>query len=247
MASIDGFLELADGGFHPPVQTRFSQRLLPPRHANATRDPTAVRERRLTLAFVIAVDVVLLLALRWAMQPPPVARRVEARPQLVFITLPRAVAPVPAVTKVAPHDLHAPSPPTRSPPPARALPARGALQAVLVPPAKAVTTVPPAANIRLYSTDGRLLLPPPPAASSSRDLLAHQNSAGLLPGGYLPHRVDMPVQAAKIVKVVQGIQAFTGGGPYDPCPDLSAQMAKLDDPDAIARAESHYEQACEGH
>lgn len=245
MASIDAFLELADGEFDLPPRTRASQRFFPPLQARRRHDPAATRERRWIIAFVVLVDVVLLLALRWAMQVTPVARRVDDRPQLVFIELPRTMpppAPAPAPLPAVPsRRTQVPMPPTlvrRAPSP------RQDLQAVRVPtaPSGPVSSLP--VDATGYTPFGRV--PAPATAPPPRDLLAHRSTAGLLPGGDRPYRAALPVQASKLDKAVRAIQVITGGGPYDPCPDLRAQMADINDPDAVERAEQHYEQACSG-
>lgn len=243
MASIDAFLELADGEFDLPPRTRASQRFFPPPQARGERDPAAIRERRWIIAFVVLVDVVLLLALRWAMQVTPAARRVDDRPQLVFIDLPRALPPPPPapLPAVASRRTQVPMPPTLVRP---APPPRQDLQAVRVPTAPSGPVSSLSVDATGYTPFGRV--PAPATAPPPRDLLAHRSTAGLLPGGDRPYRAALPVQASKLDKAVRAIQALTGGGPYDPCPDLRAQMADINDPDAVERTEQHYEQACSG-
>lgn len=238
LASIDAFWDLAACAPVPKDATRASLRRLRPA-AVSTIDPSATRERLLIIAVVVLLHVALMLALRAAMQPAPMAHPVTLMPLQITIIERRVmlIQPAPRTPPPMPHSLFAPRP--------SALRA-DALQAVVIAPRVVPSPDTPPTNALLYDRDGTMHLPSA-SASAKRDPFAWRSPSAKLPGadsrGNAPEvrAGRSPQQTVELV----GALLF-GGGHYDPCQGIELQMVNLDDADARAEAEARYERSCEG-
>lgn len=223
----------------------------------------------LIIGVVVLLHVVLLLALRAAMQPAPMIRSVESAPlQITFIE--RHASPIQPAPRIPPPIPHSPFMPRPSVPPA------DALQAVTIAPRVAPDEpAPPKAS--LYSSDGALLTPDAPTQPLPRDLMSHRSASWMLPGQGRVHSPDFHVRPGispqDVVntagRVISGLLANsanatrsdingitptaadrglrTSDRDSDPCEDIALNMVNLEDAGMRKEAEERYEQSCEGH
>ncbi|MBS0194850.1 MAG: hypothetical protein JSR34_11470 [Proteobacteria bacterium] len=249
MATIEAFLDFSfqQPDAAPPV--RASLRRL--RECKAAAKGEGVRaDRVVACVAAITLQVALLLGLRWAMRPGREVTPADTEPLQAQVLAPPRVQILPSVpTRPQPmpvnHRVAAPRMQTQQ---ARR---SEALQAVAVPrPAQPSPPLPDSASsrIRLYGMDGRVLVPSSSTSSSQpRDLLAEPSTTRGLPGSGRPALADFHVNTtSKAKKAADLIAAFTGGGSYDPCPELHQRMVDLNDRRNAEAAEAQYEQACEG-
>jgi hypothetical protein len=255
LASIDAFLELAASEVAPKPALRNSLRRLGTA-GTPTFDWHATGQRALILVGIAVLHVLLLFALREAMRTPLIARGVESMPfQVTFIEPHRVLAASQPIIGAHPVRRLGAVPQRRTQA-LRTAPRKDALQAVtIVPPAPVEIT---STGALLYNIDGSLRLPPASTRAPSRDLLAHQSMVGLLPRigheGSSSLRVH-PITPQEIVEGIgahwvyrkpSGELALTGGGHFDPCPDIENDMLNQDDAGVREDAERRYEKSCEG-
>lgn len=234
MASIDGFHEIAAREFAPLRGPKGSLRRS---HRPASRDSgdSVAPERVIVLAVVIVVHLLLLLALRAAMEPS--ARRHAASPERFEI-------------RIISRQRTLSMPPTRSESKrARPLVAHreDALQAMTLPAPGPAPTPPAgfAAPVWIEPGKGSTPIPTRPALPE-RVPWERLRASNQLPGA--DSRGNAPeVRASRSPQqtvAMVGALLF-GGGSYDPCPDIERQMVN-GDADTRVEAEARYERSCEG-
>ncbi|MBS0213088.1 MAG: hypothetical protein JSR26_07925 [Proteobacteria bacterium] len=249
MATIEAFFDFSLQQPDPGRPIRVSLRRLRERKAAAQGEGVRA-DRVVACVAAITLQVALLLGLRWAMRPgrEATATYTEAL-QAQALAPPHAqILPTPMRPRALPVNRRVVSPRPQAQPVRRS----EALQAVAMPgpiqrpPPPTDSTSP---RLRLYGMDGRVLVPSSGTSSNhARDLLAEPSTVRGLPGSGRAAQADFHVNTtSKVQKVAAFIAAYTGGGSYDPCPDLRQEMVNLEHPERMAAAADRYAHACEGH
>jgi len=247
VASIDGFLDHFDAEAMVRPATRASLRPVRSRGMESNE----VRERALLWLLVALLHLLLILALRSAMQPLPLVRDTVVQPlQITFIQWttspsPRAAESSPPATHVAKRltvgailltddrqQAIAPAPPIASSASSQANPTESNMPSSLV----------------IYDIDGRIRVPVAPASPTPANPFARRAASTMLPGSDHVLAPGIHVRAGgSPQKVVERIGAYLfGGGHFDPCPEYEVRLINADSAAESDEQMDRYARACPG-